>query len=145
MRIVWNILLGIFSVLCIAALLLQGFALPAFSPALLLLLRFGGAFFAQWLFFRASQKKWVRFLPLFLTTVASVWGFFLFLTSPSWQNATFGHFVADYFSLFLSCIAFFFLRWLLPRLLPRLKRGIVLLFTRRKRKKASKQDMPRFR
>lgn len=145
MRIFWNVLLALCSLLSAAALLLQGFALPSLAPWLDILLRLCTGFFSQWLFFRAFQKNWLRVFPLLLASAFSVWGFFLYLTSPSWRNATFGHFLGDYASFSLACIGFWALRWLLPRLLPRLKKGIVLLFTRRKRNKASKKDMPRFR
>lgn len=145
MKIVWNILLGIFSVLCIVVLVLQGFGLPSLSRAALLWLRIGAAFFAQWLFSRAFQKNWLRALPAGLTSLVAVWGFFLFLTSPSWRNATFGSFMADYASLAISCAAYWFLRWLLPRLFPRLWRGIKASFKYRKTSKVTKDDMPRFR
>ena len=145
MKVVWNILLGIFSFLCFAVLLLQGFALPALAPWTLVLLRLGSTLFAQWLFFRAFRKNWLRILPLLLSSLVSVWGYFLYLTSPSWRNATLKHFYGDYAAFFFGCAIYLAMRWLLPRLLPRLKKGIVLLFTRRKRKKASKKDMPRFR
>ena len=145
MQIIWNLLLVSGALLSAAALLLQGFLLPALAPWINVLLRLSTCFFAQWLFFRAYRKNWLRILPLLLTTLVSIWGFFLYLTSPSWRNATFGHFMADYAAFFLGCALFLFLRWLLPRILPRIKKGIVLLFTRRKRQKASKKDMPRFR
>ena len=145
MRIFLNILLGLLGLLCAAALLLQGWLFPGLAPWIDVLLRIGAAFFAQWLFFRACQKKMLQFLPLLIAAVVTVWGYFLYLTSPSWQNATFGHFLGDYASFFVACAAFWGLRWLLPRLLPRMKKGIVLLFTRRKRNKATKKDMPRFR
>ena len=145
MKTVWNVLLGILSVLCLAAWLLQGFAFPALPPAALFWLRVGIAFFAQWLFFRACKKNWLRVLPLLLSTLIAVWGYFLYLTAPSWENVTLKHLFGDYFVFFLSCAAFLALKWLLPRLLPRMKKGIILLFTQKKRKKASKKDMPRFR
>ena len=145
MRIFWNILLCLFALVCIAALVLQGFGLPQFTPWIDVLLRIGAAFFAQWFFFRAARKKRRRFFPLLLPAFLTVWGLFLYLSSPSWRNATLLHFFGDYASFFLACAGFFFLRWALPRLLPRMKKGIVLLFTRRKRNKASKKDMPRFR
>ena len=145
MDILWNVLLGICTVLSGATLLLQGFVLPDLTPRIDVLLRIGAAFFAQWLFFRACQKKALKFLPILIAALVTVWGYFLYLTSPSWRNATFGHFLGDYASFFLACAAFWGLRWLLPRLLPRMKKGIILLFTRRKRNKATKKDMPRFR
>ena len=145
MDILWNVLLGIGTVLSGATLLLQGFGLPNLAPWIDVLLRISTAFFAQWFCFRAFHKNWLRILPLLLTSLVSVWGFFLFLTSPSWRNATFGHFLRDYASFLLACAAFLFLRWLLPRLLPRMKKELILLFTRRKRSKAAKKDMPKFR
>ena len=145
MKILWNILLGIFSFLCIAALVFQGFVLPSFSLTLSVLLRLGAAFCAQWLFARVFRKKWLRYLPVLLTAMAAVWGFFLYLTSPSWRNATFGLFMADYASPALSCAAFWGLNWLLPRLWPSLKHAVKRFRKRRKKSKASKKDMPRFR
>ena len=145
MTIFVNILLGLAAAAASALLLLQGFVLPDLAPWIDVLLRIGSAFFAQWLFFRACQKKVLKFLPLLIAALVTVWGYFLYLTSPSWQNATLLHFFSDYASLLLACAGFWGLRWLLPRLLPRLKKGIILLFTRRKRNKATKKDMPRFR
>ena len=145
MKILWNILLGILSAACIAALVLQGFLLPALPPIALLGLRIGGAFFAQWLFYRCFQKNWLKSLPLLLTSMFTVWGYFLYLTSPSWLNATFAGFLSDYASLALSCCGFLFLRWSLPRLLPRIRRGIRNAFKKRKQNKENKKDMPRFR
>ena len=145
MKVLWNVLLCIFSLLCIAVLVLQGFALPALSPAISILLRIGAALFAQWFFARSFQKKWLRCLPVLLTSLAAVWGFFLYLTSPSWRNATFGLFLADYASPFISCAAFWGSNWLLPRLWPRLRHAVRRSRKRRKKTKASKKDMPRFR
>ena len=145
MTIFLNILLGLATAAASALLLLQGFVLPDLAPWIDVLLRIGAAFFAQWLFFRACQKKALKCFPLLIAALVTVWGYFLYLTSPSWRNATFGHFLGDYASFFLACAAFWGLRWLLPRLLPRMKKGIILLFTRRKRNKATKKDMPRFR
>ena len=145
MKTVWNVLLGIFAVLCIAVLLLQGFVLPSLAPALSVLLRLCAAFFAQWFFSRVFQKKWLRCLPVLLTSIFAVWGYFLYLTSPSWRNATFGLFLADYASPALSCAAFWLLRWLMPPLWYRLKRSIKAFRKRRKKAKVDKKDMPRFR
>jgi len=145
MKIVWNILLGILSFLCVAVLVLQGFALPSLPRAALLWLRIGAVFFAQWLFARAFQKKWLRCLPLLLASLATVWGYFLYLTSPSWRNATFGNFMSDYASLVLGCCAYWVLRWLLPRLFPRIRRSVKASLKRRKTSKINKEDMPRFR
>ena len=145
MTIFVNILLGLAAAAASALLLLQGFGLPNLAPWIDVLLRIGAAFFAQWLFFRVCQKKALKCFPLLIAALVTVWGYFLYLTSPSWRNATFGHFLGDYASFFLACAAFWGLRWLLPRLLPRMKKGIILLFTRRKRNKATKKDMPRFR
>ena len=145
MKLFVNILLGLLSAVSLAVLLLQGFGLPALLPWADLLLRIAAAFFIQWLFSRVFQKKWLRSLPIILTSLAGIWGFFLFLTSPSWRNATFGNFMADYASLALSCAAFWFLHWLLPRLVPRIKRAVKNFFRKKKKAKADKKDMPRFR
>ena len=145
MKIIWNILLGIFALLSAAVLLLQGFALPALAPWVDLLLRISAAFFTQWLFLRLFRRKWLRTLPVALTALAAVWGFFLYLSSPSWRGATFGLFMHDYAAFMLSCAAVWALGWLLPRLVPRVKKAIKAFFRRRKKGKASKKDMPKFR
>ena len=115
MTIFLNILLGLATAAASALLLLQGFVLPDLAPWIDVLLRIGAAFFAQWLFFRACQKKALKCFPLLIAALVTVWGYFLYLTSPSWRNATFGHFLGDYASFFLACAAFWGLRWLLPR------------------------------
>ena len=145
MKLLWNILLGIAAFLSAAVLLLQGFALPAITPAVSVLLRICAAIAIQWLFLRLFRKKWLRALPILLTSVAAVWGFFLYLTSPSWRNATFGLFMADYASPALGCAAVWAMNWLLPRLIPRIRKAIKAAKKRRKKKKVSKEDIPRFR
>lgn len=145
MKLLLNILLGLAAAASLAVLFLQGFALPALTPLVSLLLRICAAFCIQWLFLRLFRKKWLQALPILLTSIAAVWGFFLYLTSPSWRNATLGAFVSDYASLALSCAAVWFLNWLLPRLIPRIKKAIKAGKKRRKKAKVSREDIPRFR
>lgn len=124
MRIVWNVLLGLCAATCAAALLLQGFGIPPLSGTVIILLRIGGVFCLQWLFRRLFKNTLLRCVPALAAGCWACWGYFLFLTSPSWRNATFGAFLADYFSYLGGCLLFFALSWLLPRLIPRIRKAI---------------------
>ena len=140
MKLFLNILLGLLSAACAAALLLQGFVIPdlGFWPDLAL--RIGVAVFAQSLMLRVSKKKLVRYIPLILTAIAAVWGFFLLLTSPSWRGATVGGFFYDYVTFFGACGAV----CLLVRCWPWIKgkfRQLRKHLRRRKQQKKNK-DVP---
>jgi len=103
MKTLRNILLGLLSAACAAALLLQGFVIPELGFWPNLGLRIGVALFLQILMLCVSQKKLVRYIPLLVSAIAAVWGFFLLLTSPSWRKATVGGFLYDYVSFFAVC------------------------------------------
>lgn len=135
MKIVGNILLGIGAALCAGALLFQGFAFPSLSPAVLVLLRIAGAVCLQWLFLGLWQKTLVRAIPSMAAGCFAVWGFFLYLTSPSWRGATFGDLMADNFSYLGGCLLVYALAWLLPRLIPRIRKAIRRKLHKRKKAK----------
>lgn len=138
MKIVWNILLGFGAALSAAALLFQGFAFPALSPAVMVVLRIAGAACLQWLFLRLWPKKLIRAIPALIAGCFAVWGFFLYLTSPSWRGATFGDLMADNISYLGGCLLVFGLAWLLPRLIPRVKKAIRKKLRKRKKAKQYK-------
>ncbi len=46
----------------------------------------------------------VRAIPALLTGGFSVWGTYLFFTSPHWSNATVGDLIVGYVSPFLACL-----------------------------------------
>lgn len=137
MKILWNILLGLLTVLSAAVLILQGFGLPALSPALCVILRILTAVFGQWLFLRLFQKKLLRAIPTLAAAMAAVWGFFLYLSSPSWVGATLKSLFADYVSFLLGCCLVWVFAWLMPRILPRIKK---LLKSKKRRKKKTNKN-----
>lgn len=138
MKILWNVLLGLGAAVSAAALLLQGFAFPALSASSLVLLRIAGGACLQWLFLRLWQRKPVQVIPALAAAVWAVWGFFLYLTSPSWRNATFGGFLADYTAYLGGCLLVCALAWLLPRLIPRIKKAIRKKLRKRQKAKQHK-------
>lgn len=124
MRIVWNVFLGLAAAACALALLFQGFAFTALSPALSFWLRIVGTVCCQWFFLRICRKKLAQAVPMMASALAAVWGFFLYLTSPSWRNATFRDFVSDYAIYAIACGLVLILSWLLPRLIHRIKQAV---------------------
>ena len=84
-------------------LIFQGFAAPHLSPFGNLCLRILAAGSGQWLICRKARTDLVRLIPAVCLSFFAVWGFFLLLTSPSWQHATFGGFLRDYASPALVC------------------------------------------
>ena len=86
----------------LVVLLFQGFALPSISAPMALLLRILAAAGIQ-LFFLLMFRRFLRYLPLLLTVLLALWGGWLFCSSPSWQNATFLGYLADYCSLAFAC------------------------------------------
>lgn len=124
MNILWNMVLGLGAAVSAAVLLLQGFVLPSIGAALDLILRYIASICVQWLFLRNVQKKAVQAIPIFISAIAAVWGFFLYLTSPSWYGATFHDFVTDYASFFIGCALVWAFAWFLPRIIPRVKKAI---------------------
>lgn len=132
MKTVWNVLLGLTAAVCALALLFQGFAFTALSPFLALCLKIVGTLCCQWFFLRISRNKLVQAVPLMVSGILAVWGFFLFLTSPSWIHATFSDFLADYASYAIVCGIVIFLSWLLPRLFQRIRQNIQSKIRRKK-------------
>ena len=135
MRILWNVLLGLTAAASAAALLLQGFAFTALSPELILWLKILGTLCCQWFFLRITKKMILQSIPLMVSGIIAVWGFFLYLTSPSWLHATFAHFVSDYALYSLVCLGVLVLKWLLPRIWRVIRNAI--RNQRRKKKEAT--------
>lgn len=132
MKIVWNILLGLGAVACAGLVLLQGFGLPALTNTQTVLLCISGAFCLQWLFLRISQKVIVQAIPAIIAACWACWGYFLYLTSPAWRNATFHDFLTDYACYLGGCLLICALSWLLPRLIPRIRKAIRRKLRKRK-------------
>ena len=132
MKTAWNVLLGLTAAACALALLFQGFAFSALSPALALWMKILGAVCCQWFFLRISPKKFIQAIPLMVSGIFAVWGFFLFLTSPSWIHATFSDFLADYAFYAIVCGSVIFLSWLLPRLFHRIRKNVQTRIRRKK-------------
>lgn len=104
-RQLYNLLLGFGFGICLYLLVFQGFAAPALPPLLDGVLRFVSAGCIQFLALRIGKHDLIRMVPFGLAFLLAVWGFFLFLTSPSWQNATFGDLFADYMTPLFGCLA----------------------------------------
>ena len=107
-KTVLNLSAGI--VLCVSLfiLLMQGFGLPSIGAALDLILRIVAAASAQVLFCVNIKQSWLRVIPLILTVAFALWGGWLFLTSDSWANVTFGDYFADYCIPALGCAVAYF-------------------------------------
>lgn len=138
-----NILLGLLSGACAAALVLQGFVIPNLESGIDILLRIGMAAFLQILMLQLTDKKLLRYAPLLVSAVAAVWGFFLLLTSPSWVNATVEGWLHDYGIFFTACLLVCALQLSRPWLKGKF-RQLRKVLRRRKKKKQTKNTMPRF-
>lgn len=92
-------------ILCVSLfiLLMQGFGLPSIGSVLDLILRIIAAASAQVLFCVNIKQPWLRIVPFVLTVAFALWGGWLFLTSDSWANATFGDYFADYCTPAIGC------------------------------------------
>lgn len=139
MRIVWNVLLGLAAVASAMVLLFQSFAFPTITPDACLALRIAGSVCCQWFFLRITDKKALQAIPLYIAGAFAVWGFFLYLTSPSWLGATFSALISDYVIYAIGCLFVCAMAWLLPRIFRLIRRAI----KKRLRSKKSKQDLPR--
>ena len=124
MKTVWNVFLGLTAAASAAVLLLQGFAFTALNPSMIFGLKILGTLCCQWFFLRISRNKLVQAIPMMLAGILAVWGFFLYLTSPSWLHATFAHFVSDYALYLLVCLGVMLLKWLLPRIWRSIRKAI---------------------
>ena len=102
-KTVLNLSAGIILCASLFVLLMQGFVLPSIGPVLDLILRIVAAASAQVLFCVNIKQPWLRSIPLILTIAFALWGGWLFLTSDSWVNATFGEYFADYCIPALGC------------------------------------------
>lgn len=111
MRTFFNFFLCVLFLICILLLCFQGFAFPALSYLSRLLLRCLAASSFQWLICRTALRSFPKIIPLLICGILCIWGFFLYLTSPSWQNATFSGFLQDYVSPTISC-ALVYVMWL---------------------------------
>lgn len=105
MRQLYAFSLGLGFGICLYLVVFQGFAAPALSTGADALLRLGAGVCIQLLAIRLRGYYLLRFSPLALTSLLAVWGFFLFLTSPSWQGATLGMYLADYLTPVLGCMS----------------------------------------
>lgn len=70
-----------------------------------IVLRFAAAFCLQLLLCRVRVHRIVAAMPIAACLVIALWGGYLFLTSDSWINATFGGYIADYVTMLIGCIA----------------------------------------
>ncbi len=100
------------SVFC--SLLLIGVIVPlimlfwpfvSWGNAMSLLLRMIPSVSAQLLFCRVAKHKGVQAIPFLLTGAFALWATDLYLTSPSWSNASFWiDYVGECMSPFLCCL-----------------------------------------
>ena len=104
MRQLYAFSLGLGFGICLYLVAFQGFAAPVLSTPVDALLRFCAALCIQLLAIRIRRYYLLRFAPIVLAALLAIWGFFLFLTSPSWQSATLGMYAADYLTPVLGCL-----------------------------------------
>jgi len=97
-----NTLLAVAVILPIV-LLLWPFAM--WNDVMAIVLRVIPSLAMQVLLFREGKWNIVKLLPVLLTGALAAWGTYLYFTSSHWSNATFwGSLIADYASLFMSCV-----------------------------------------
>jgi hypothetical protein len=111
MRQFCNFLLAVILGISVYLILFDGFAAPEIPTLGDALLRFLAALCLQLLTLRTGRKEIVRFGPMVLTFFMAVWGFFLFLTSPSWQGTVLSAALADYLTPVCGCVT----GWLIHR------------------------------
>lgn len=87
----------------IGLLVFHGFAAPTLSPFGAFCLRLLAAITGQWFVCRVARSPLCQMLPAIVVSFFAVWGFFLMLTVPSRQHATFGGFLTDYVSPAACC------------------------------------------
>ena len=135
MAVAMNIFLGILGCACVFPIMMQDILFPELPAYLNVLLRILAAVFIQLLFCRLGKKKTiVRWIPVMITGMAATWGFFLYLTAPSWINAGFAAFFRDYAMPLLVCLCTILVRFAIKRLRRRLRRE-------KMRKRAIQQTM----
>ena len=113
-KTVLNVSAGIVLCASLFVLLMQGFGLPPIGSVLDLILRIVGAASAQVLFCVNIKQPWLRIIPIVLTVAFALWGGWLFLTSDSWVNATFGEYFADYCTPALGCAVAYIIYLVFP-------------------------------
>ena len=111
MRQFCNFLLMSILGICMYLMVFEGFAAPEIPTLGDALLRFLAALCLQLLTLRLGRKEVLRFAPMAAAFLLAVWGFFLFLTSPSWQGAVFSTAMADYLTPVCGCVT----GWLIHR------------------------------
>ena len=111
MRQFCNFLLAVILGVSVYLMAFEGFTAPEIPTAGDAILRFLAALCLQLLTLRTGRKELVRFAPIILSFFMVVWGFFLFLTSPSWQGSVFSAALAEYLMPILGCTA----AWLIHR------------------------------
>ena len=124
MKTVWNVFLGLTAAASAAVLLLQRFALTELTPSMILWLKILGTLCCQWFFLGITRKKVVQAIPFILSGILAVWGFFLYLTSPSWLHATFDKFVTKYAMYVLICLGVLLMKWLIPRIWRAIRKAV---------------------
>lgn len=134
MKLLCNILLGICAALSIALLILQGFFIPILPGWACVLLRLLAAICVQYLLLRIAHNKTIQAIPVMITGILSVLGFFLYLTAPSWLGITFRIFLSEYAIFLFGCM----LVWLLHFFQPQLRRLRKLLKRRMKKRRRKK-------
>ena len=98
-----NSLLFLTFSISIGLLIFRGNAAPTLSLFGVFCLRLLAAVCGQWLVCRIAGGKSRQMLPAIAVSFYAVWGFFLLLTVPSRQHATFGGFLTDYLSPAVTC------------------------------------------
>lgn len=111
MRQFCNVLLMVILGICVYLMAFQGFAAPEIPTLGDALLRFLASLCLQLLTLRMGRKEIVCYGPMAAAFLIAVWGFFLFLTSPSWQGTVFGAALADYLTPICGCVT----GWLIHR------------------------------
>lgn len=77
----------------------------SWGDAMSLILRIIPSLSVQILFCRLAKHKAIEAIPFLLTGAFALWATDLYMTSLSWNNASFWGYVADYLSPFLCCLA----------------------------------------
>lgn len=79
----------------------------SWGDAMSLILRIIPSLSVQILFCRLAKHKAIEAIPFLLTGAFALWATDLYMTSPSWSNASFWSYVADCLSPFFCCLAMY--------------------------------------
>ena len=79
----------------------------SWGDAMSLILRIIPSLSVQILFCRLAKHKAIEAIPFLLTGAFALWATDLYMTSPSWSNASFLSYVADCLSPFFCCLAMY--------------------------------------